>query len=113
MSTAPQPQNPNPVPAAPDPNPAPAAPDPNPAPAAPVPAPAAVPPASPGPSVLAVSAVSVVCTVAVMALCGGAGLVVFLRPGAMAPLTAALGTAGLVVAAASPFITAALARRQR
>ncbi|WP_299540747.1 hypothetical protein [uncultured Streptomyces sp.] len=85
-------------------------------PAAPAPAPAPVPPVPPtssGPSVLAVSAVSVVCTVAVMALCGGAGLVVFLRPGAMAPLTAALGTAGFVVAAASPFITAALARRQR
>ncbi|WP_327270810.1 hypothetical protein OG233_30895 (plasmid) [Streptomyces sp. NBC_01218] len=92
MTTAPQPQNPNPTPAA--------------------PAPAAVPPASPGPSVLTVSAVSVVCTVAVMALCGGAGLVVFLRPGAMAPLTAALGTAGFLVAAATPFITATLARRQ-
>lgn len=84
---------------------------PQPDPAPPIPAPAAG--SSSGTPAWVVAILSVLCTVMLMVLCIGAGLVVLLRPGAADPLTAMLGTAGVVIGVISPFVSVALARRQR
>lgn len=98
MSTTSQTQQPNPAPVPPAPASVPASP---------------VPATSSGLPAWAVSALSVVGTMAVMGVCAGAGLLVLLRPGAAGPLGAAFGTGGFLLAGASPFVATALARRQR
>ncbi|MFJ8982615.1 hypothetical protein [Streptomyces sp. NPDC102282] len=80
------------------------------------PAAASVPPAAPGAPAATAPWVVVtligLCGVVGMALCAGAGVLVWVRPGAMNPLSAALTMGGFLVGGAALAVSVVAVRRR-